>query len=474
MALEPEIQYMVVEVLVTEFERLRNKMWSRDQKEERYCVLSTLLSLRMTCKSFASAKIIKTAVFKEITLQATTLNFNLLRQTRISSIAPSVAKINFLPSPFTISLGLTAFTRVIRTLSQHVYEMPPRSQRHIVQHWGDIPRTEDRIGVVFKAYRQQAYIDQDLVMSGELQCLWTATLLKLEHVNDFELFSLFGRHPLDPSDDLESGTVHCRSCYDVKCTLYDRAGTCEDQMFRTTIQCLAASKVQIKTLSIHRALAKHFRGWQYPSWDKLDLTKLEIFKFPDLNIVEENDDDDDFVELDEVAETGLNECLRKAMSNLKELSIDHYVEVPRLSWPRSAGLHFPRLRSLKLGGVVLTIPWFAELVSRCVALEEISLRDCHPQGVDGQRLQESDHEAWEVLFDAMCRHPNLKRFAILDEWDANSHINEGVVGATRNPNTVGLDMRHTLLWTGMERLGNPANRGLWDDALQLFNLRRQN
>ncbi|KIW32505.1 hypothetical protein, variant [Cladophialophora immunda] len=461
--LEPEIQYMVVEVLVAEFEWLNSRIWLREHRADKHRVLSTLLSLRLACQSFGDANIIKAVVFKEITLQATVLNFNRLRRTGFLSIAPFVKKINFLPTPFNISLKLRGFTRALEILSQHESDLPVRCKRHVATHWGHIPTTEAEVAAAFRNYGQQAYMDQDIINSGELQCLWTATLRTFRHANDFELLSLFGRHPLDPSDD--SGTLHCKSCEESKCTLYDRTCVSESQMFRTAIQCLGSANAQIKSLTIHRTLAQHFNGGLSASWDLLDLSTLESFKFPDLEIVED-DYEGDMAERDAAVETCLAQFLRKPLPSLREWSVDHYVAYPRMPLPSLSHIFLPRLRFLTLGGILLRIPRLAQIVTSCVALEDITLRDCHPQGPGGRRLEDPGDEAWQPLFDALSQHPTLTHITIADEWDAVN--NEGVIGPPCSPNTVGIEVYRVMLQTGMSAVRSPEIRGIWDAALHVY------
>ncbi|KAH0837212.1 hypothetical protein AYO21_08131 [Fonsecaea monophora] len=465
MNLEPETQYMVAEALVAEFRWLGDRAWQREREADRHRVLCTLQALRLTCRSLGQAKIIKAAIYEEITLQATTLEFDRLTPTAIMSLAPFVRKVNFLPTPFVTSLDLGAFTRVLWVLSQHESNLPLRCQRHVARQWGDIPTTEAGIAAAFRAHGKQANVDEYLITCGELQCLWTAALRSFQHANSFELLSVFDSHPLDPSE--HPGILHCDSCLESKYALFDRTGASEGQMLRTAIQCLASSNAQIKTLSIHRSLAQHFPTWPSASWNLLDLSSLKTFKFPDLEIVED-DDDEHFVERDAAVENCLVQFLRKPLPNLRELSIDHLTPEPRMTLPLLPMGSLAHLRNLTLGGIRLQVSRLATIITSCVALEDISLRDCHPRGPGGRVLEGPGDDAWRPLFDALSQHLNLRRFTIVDEWDAGD--SQGAIGAPPNVET---ETYRVTLYTGMAAHRTPVIDGVWDAAVRAFVERQQ-
>ncbi|KIY00863.1 uncharacterized protein Z520_03529 [Fonsecaea multimorphosa CBS 102226] len=458
--LEPDIQYMVVGVLVAEFEWLSNRIWLQEHVDDKHRVLSTLLSLRLTCQHLGQANIIKAAVFKEVTLQATTLSMNRITNTNLSSIAPFVRKINFLPTPFITNLELGDFTRVLEILSEHESNLPVRSRRHVETQWGAIPRTEARVTIAFNMHLKQALLDQSSIYSGELLCLWTIALRIFQHTTEFELFSIFGRHPLDPSED--SGMTHCPSCLESKNTLYDRTGVSEGQMLKTAIQCLVSSNAQIKSFSLHRTLAQHFKEVPSATWDLLDLSRLETLKYPDLEIVED-EYADDIEERDAAARRCLVRSLEKPLLNLRELNVDHYVEVPRLKLPHLSLIVLPCLRSITLGGVLVRVPRLAHTVTSCVALEDIYLRNCHPMGPDGSVVVDPEDREWEPLFDALSHHPNLGHFTITDQWAFMTSYS-----LTAMPDINHVEVHRLLLRTDMSAIPEYGYRGIWDAALLVY------
>ncbi|OAP60272.1 hypothetical protein AYL99_05274 [Fonsecaea erecta] len=422
--LAPEIQYMVVGVLVAEFERLSNPIWSREHKADIYCVLSTLLSVRLTCRGFSQAGIIKAAVFKEVTLQATRLSFNCLRPSSLLSIAPFVRKTSFLPTPFSTSLDLKGFTRALEILSQHESDLPVRGRKHVEGHWGAIPTTESEVAAAFGNHRGKARVDEYIMNSGEL-------------------------HPLDPSEDSGAG---------------------DGQMFTTAIQCLESSCMDINAIFIHRTLAQHFSITPPPSWNLLDLSRLETLKFPDL-VIEEHDNEYDLMERDAAAEFCLTSLLQKPLPNLRELSVDRYVPFPRLTLPSLSPITLPRLRTLTLGGILLGIEHLTDIVTSCTALREVSLRDCHPQGPDGLRLEDPTNEEWQPLFNALSHHPTLRRFTIAERWDARN--NEGEIVSPYMLNNVGVETYRVMLQTGMSAGWDEDAGGIWDAALQVYLAQQQ-
>jgi hypothetical protein len=141
--------------------------------------LSTLKSLRLTCRDAARMGKVNRAMFKSINLHATEDKLQQLVQTGLAPIRHFVRQLNFFPSPYIPGLTREKFEDMLRI---HYSCMKPpvhcdNCRDEDAEDVGSLPLSDREIVARFMSYTQSAHEDMALLQDGILPDLWRNEIL---------------------------------------------------------------------------------------------------------------------------------------------------------------------------------------------------------------------------------------------------------------------------------------------------------
>ncbi|KAK5555224.1 hypothetical protein LTR46_006854 [Exophiala xenobiotica] len=153
-----------------------------DDEENHRITLSTLKSLRLTCRDASRMTNINRAMFKSINLHATEDKLQQLVLTGLTPIKSFVRQLNFFPSPYIPGVTREKFEEMLR-IHYSGFKFPShclRCRRIDDEHAEDVsclPLSDREIVAQFMSYKKSADEDMDLIRDGILPELWRKEIL---------------------------------------------------------------------------------------------------------------------------------------------------------------------------------------------------------------------------------------------------------------------------------------------------------
>ena len=366
--------------------------------------------MRLSSPRFAYLPLLQKTLFSTVQLVPTPDHLENLARADISRLTSFANTINFVAPAKNWTITLEGFREVViaQAIQKHAWDSPNRPifstcsfQAYIKRHWnGKFPVSDDQIRVGFEKYHAEALAIRDLLLGGELETAWISALQVLQNVRHLRFVSARhverdGEHlPAAPDCIIrphDHGDDHpYESC--------DRAATAMgDAVFAAGIGCVAKADLKAQILEVRCFMTGDF-GWEsLSSWQRLDLSQLQEFRFgPRM----ESELPDYWKQSEVIADRATDAVaavLRKCKGSLEYL---RYEPPCPMRWPDQEVIPLPKLRDLYLAeGFVRTgnlSRWMAGmLLLKCFQLEYAD----HCEG------------GWMDLFDAIRDHPNRIRIS---------------------------------------------------------------
>ncbi|KAK4938681.1 hypothetical protein LTR10_020949 [Elasticomyces elasticus] len=374
--------------------------------------ISTLCSLRLTCRELAEMGLIKAVLFSSINFHGTKNNMLKVERTDFRAIGPFIRQINFFPSPYFNDLS----TRRFKTMLDVHYALLREPglcwccsidsfQEYIEgQFVGRYPLSQDEISMRYQAYKECALDDQHSAIDGSLAKVWATMLQFSRHVDTIKLCPVSKALSQMPYRIAEIAPGAC-DCLDNVGFIDSLAGGSGDCLFTAVGDALASTFLPVRTFSIECELKNSLTAdWRALHWETPILEQVEtlIIGMVPFDIFGHQGPDRE-VKADRL----FSKVLKKVHNTvqriilIREGRISDFLPLP---WDN---FNFSCLRYLEAKSFMVDLSSFIGFIATCAALDMLSLEKC---GMDGP-----DRE-WKDFFDSVRERPRALQLTLYENW----------------------------------------------------------
>ncbi|KAK5454114.1 hypothetical protein LTS15_006114 [Exophiala xenobiotica] len=378
-----------------------------DDEDNHRITLSTLKSLRLTCRDVARMTNINRAMFKSINLHATEDKLQQLLLTGLGPIRPFVRQLNFFPSPYIPGLSREEFEGILR-IHYSGFKFPSRClpcRRLHDEHAEDVnclPLSDREIVAQFMSYTKSADEDMDLLRDGILPDLWRKEILPLRNVSSIRLCSITRLRSTQPYIINDQ----CDMCDVMSSLMNSITGRNGDRLFEAVIRTLISTQLPVEELEIGCELENTFQpGWSDRSWRQLNLDKLKTLTINRVPILARCHPE---AMHHDCATRICAAVIQKVQNTVQNITLSHgnglhWSYWANFEWPPVSQLEQSPLRSVHLHGYYLDAGALADAILLSPRLDKLSLDRCQA-------------DDWKTFFNAIRRKPNSFDFVCFDMW----------------------------------------------------------